>query len=271
MLWRNWGPMLSSCEVAPSDQVLESIPWCHSCRLNLAQSLPAARLTELLASIYVELGAKSRELSNLMVERIIQGQADQPLDDFLKVVQASDPSALSYHYYSGIGGLYPPDVGLSMHLIVGLGNPGLTYRGTRHNIGFLCVDLISKMWSIPVKERRAKAVLGRGVYAGREVVLAKPRTFMNNSGQGVSYLLTRFAAVVDDLLVIYDDMELPLGRLRIRRSGSDGGHKGVESIISTLRTQTFPRMRLGNRISARRTRICRLCSGPVLQARIGDR
>ena len=132
-----------------------------------------------------------------------------------------------------------------MHLIVGLGNPGLNYRGTRHNIGFLCLDLISKMWSIPVKERRPKAVLGRGVYAGQEVVLAKPRNFMNNSGQGVSYLLTRFAADVDHLLVIYDDMELPLGRLRIRRSGSDGGHKGVESIISTLRTQAFPRMRLG--------------------------
>ena len=87
--------------------------------------------------------------------------------------------------------------------------------------------------------------MGRGIYAGREVVLAKPRDFMNNSGQGVSYLLTRFAAGLDDLLVIYDDMELPLGRLRIRRSGSDGGHKGVESIISILRAQAFPRMRLG--------------------------
>ena len=130
-------------------------------------------------------------------------------------------------------------------MIVGLGNPGLKYHGTRHNVGFQCVDLMSKMWSIPIKERRAKVVLGRGFYAGQEIVLAKPRTFMNNSGQGVFYLLTRFAADVDHLLVIYDDMELPLGRLRIRRSGSDGGHKGVESIISILRTQTFPRMRLG--------------------------
>ena len=89
------GPILSSCAVAPSDLVLESIPWCNSCRLSLAQSLPAARLTGLLASIDVELGAKSRELSSLMVERIIQGQADQRLDDFLKIVQASDLSALS--------------------------------------------------------------------------------------------------------------------------------------------------------------------------------
>ena len=132
-----------------------------------------------------------------------------------------------------------------MRLIVGLGNPGLEYRCTRHNLGFRCVDLISKEWSIPVKERRAKAVLGRGIYAGREVVLAKPRTFMNNSGQGVSYLLTRFSADIDHLLVIYDDMELPLGRLRIRASGSDGGHRGVESLIYELGTQDFPRMRLG--------------------------
>ena len=127
-----------------------------------------------------------------------------------------------------------------MRLIVGLGNPGLKYRSTRHNMGFRCVDLMSKIWSIPIKERRAKAVLGRGVYAGQEIVLAKPRTFMNDSGQGVSYLLTRFAADLDHLLVIYDDMELPLGRLRIRRSGSDGGHRGAESIIASLRTRTFP-------------------------------
>ena len=132
-----------------------------------------------------------------------------------------------------------------MRLIIGLGNPGFQYRGTRHNMGFRCVDLIAKMWAIPVKERRSNAVLGRGSHLGQEVVLAKPRTFMNNSGEGVSYLLNRFAADIDHLVVIYDDMELPLGRLRIRRSGSDGGHKGVQSIISHLKSQTFPRIRLG--------------------------
>ena len=130
-------------------------------------------------------------------------------------------------------------------MIVGLGNPGLKYRNTRHNMGFRCVDLMSKEWLIPVKERRAKAVLGRGIYAGQEVVLAKPRTFMNNSGQAVSYLLTRFSADIDHLLVIYDDMELPLGRLRFRPSGSDGGHRGAESMISVIGTQAFPRLRLG--------------------------
>ena len=132
-----------------------------------------------------------------------------------------------------------------MRLIVGLGNPGLQYRSTRHNVGFQCVDLMTRRWGIPTRERRAKAVLGRGNYAGHEVVLAKPRNFMNNSGEGVSYLLTRFAAKVEDLVVIYDDMELPLGSLRIRTSGSDGGHKGVRSIIAELDTEDFPRIRLG--------------------------
>ena len=132
-----------------------------------------------------------------------------------------------------------------MRLIIGLGNPGPQYRNTRHNIGFQCVDLMARKWAISSPERRAKAVISRGQQAGKELVLAKPRTFMNNSGEGVSYLLTRFAASLDDLLIIYDDMELPLGRLRIRRSGSDGGHNGVRSIISALHTESFPRIRLG--------------------------
>jgi PTH1 family peptidyl-tRNA hydrolase len=104
---------------------------------------------------------------------------------------------------------------------------------------------MAREWSIRLTERRAKAVLGRGHRAGQEVVLAKPRTFMNNSGEGVAYLLTRFAANPSELVVIYDDMELPLGRLRIRPNGSDGGHNGVRSIIDTLQTQAFPRIRVG--------------------------
>lgn len=132
-----------------------------------------------------------------------------------------------------------------MRLIVGLGNPGFQYRSTRHNVGFECIDTMARKWGISNRERRAKVVMSRGQRAGQQLVLAKPRTFMNNSGDGVSYLLTRFAASVDDLMVIYDDMELPLGRLRIRRSGSDGGHKGVRSIITSLRTQAVPRIRLG--------------------------
>ena len=132
-----------------------------------------------------------------------------------------------------------------MKLIIGLGNPGPGYRDTRHNAGFRCVDFIANLWSVPTKERRAKVVLGAGSRVGQEVVLAKPRTFMNNSGEGVYYLLTRFGARAEDLVVIYDDMELPLGRLRIRPSGSAGGHKGVDSIIAAVRTDGFPRIRLG--------------------------
>ncbi len=146
---------------------------------------------------------------------------------------------------AGGDGHCPTDVGLDMHLIVGLGNPGAEYRDTRHNLGFRCVDLMSETWSIPIKERRAKAVLGQGSYAGQDVVLAKPRNFMNNSGECVAYLLARFTADLEQIMVVYDDMELPLGRLRIRRSGSDGGHRGVKSIISALGSPAFPRMRLG--------------------------
>lgn len=132
-----------------------------------------------------------------------------------------------------------------MRLIVGLGNPGARYAGTRHNIGFRCVDLMARRWEIPALDRRAKAVLGRGHHGGGEIILAKPRTFMNNSGEGIVYLLTRFGARPEDLVVIYDDMELPVGRLRLRLSGSDGGHKGMRSIIASLRTTNFPRLRVG--------------------------
>ncbi|MCH7605968.1 MAG: aminoacyl-tRNA hydrolase [Chloroflexi bacterium] len=132
-----------------------------------------------------------------------------------------------------------------MRLIVGLGNPGTRYRNSRHNVGFWCVDTIARDWEIPSSERRAKVVLGRGRHAGQDVVLAKPRTFMNNSGEGVEYLLTRFGARPEDLVVVYDEMALPLGTLRIRPSGSDAGHKGIRSIISTLHTQAVTRIRVG--------------------------
>ena len=112
-------------------------------------------------------------------------------------------------------------------------------------MGFRCIDAMAGSWGIPASERRAKAVLGRGRHAGLDVVLAKPRTFMNNSGEGVEYLLTRFGARPEDLVVVYDEMALPLGTLRIRPSGSDAGHKGIRSVISTLRTQAVLRIRVG--------------------------
>ena len=132
-----------------------------------------------------------------------------------------------------------------IRLIVGLGNPGARYADTRHNLGFRCVDSMARQWGIPARDRRAKAVMGRGHHAGQDIVLAKPRTFMNNSGEGIAYLLTRFGAQPENLVIIYDDMELPLGQLRLRLSGSDGGHKGMRSIIDSLKTINFPRLRVG--------------------------
>ena len=132
-----------------------------------------------------------------------------------------------------------------MRLIVGLGNPGDRYKSTRHNVGFRCIDFMAKAWNIPTKERRAKAVLGQGSHLGQDLVLAKPRTFMNNSGEGIVYLLARFGSRISELVVIYDEMELPLGRLRIRPAGSAAGHNGMRSIIDSLGTQEFTRIRLG--------------------------
>ena len=130
-------------------------------------------------------------------------------------------------------------------IIVGLGNPGPRYRDTRHNVGFACVDLLAQRWRMPLNDRRRTTALAQGYYAGRPVVLAKPRTFMNLSGTAVAYLLARFGARPADLVIIYDEMALPLGRLRLRAQGSDAGHNGIKDIIRTARTVQFPRLRIG--------------------------
>ncbi len=132
-----------------------------------------------------------------------------------------------------------------MLLVVGLGNPGTRYTSTRHNVGFRFIDLLAKKAEIRLNDRRAKAVLGQGRIAGHEVVLAKPRTFMNNSGEGVEYLLARFGGRPAELLVVYDEMALPTGRIRLRASGSHAGHNGIRSIISAVQTDAFPRLRIG--------------------------
>ena len=132
-----------------------------------------------------------------------------------------------------------------MLVVVGLGNPGTRYSSTRHNVGFRFIDLMAKKSEIRLNDRRAKAVLGQGRIAGHEVVLAKPRTFMNNSGEGVEYLLARFGGRPSELLVVYDEMALPTGRIRLRASGSHAGHNGIRSIISAVQTDGFPRLRIG--------------------------
>lgn len=132
-----------------------------------------------------------------------------------------------------------------MKIIIGLGNPGKAYANNRHNVGFQCLDYFALLHHIPVKERKRRVRLGMGQVAGIPVVLAKPRTFMNMSGEAVGWLVRQFGVTLDDLLVIYDDLDLPLGKIRIRRRGGSAGHKGVESIITSLGSQDFPRIRVG--------------------------
>ena len=134
---------------------------------------------------------------------------------------------------------------LELWIVVGLGNPGTRYRSSRHNVGFRIVDRLAKTSKITVSQRRAKAVLGEGEVDGRRVVLAKPRTYMNHSGEAVKYLLDRFHATPRQLLIVYDEMDLPLGRIRVRPSGSAAGHNGLKSIIGSVSTQAFPRLRVG--------------------------
>ena len=135
--------------------------------------------------------------------------------------------------------------GKPVRIIVGLGNPGRKYDGNRHNVGFRCIDLLAKRLDIPVSDRRAKAVLGQGNHGEHKVVLAKPRTFMNHSGDAVQYLLARFGGGPRDLIVVYDEMALPTGRIRVRRGGSDAGHNGMTSIIQAVHTTDIPRVRIG--------------------------
>ena len=130
-------------------------------------------------------------------------------------------------------------------IIVGLGNPGPRYAATRHNVGWRALDLLAAQMGVAVNERRPKAVLGVGYFAGARVVLAKPRTYMNHSGEAVQYLLARFGGGAAGLLVIYDEMALPAGRIRLRAAGSDAGHNGIRSIIGAVGGTGFPRLRIG--------------------------
>jgi PTH1 family peptidyl-tRNA hydrolase len=132
-----------------------------------------------------------------------------------------------------------------MKLIVGLGNPGRHYVNNRHNVGFKCVDLFAREHGISLNQRRARSKLGTGEVANTRIVVAKPQTFMNLSGEAVSALVRRYKLSSQDILVIYDDLDLPLGKIRIREKGSSGGHNGLKSIISHLGTQDFPRIRVG--------------------------
>ncbi len=131
------------------------------------------------------------------------------------------------------------------YLIVGLGNPGREYANTRHNIGFRCVNALARTYGLDFDKKQAKARLASGTIEGRAVLLARPQTYMNLSGDAVSALASFYKIPPEHVLVIYDDLDLPLGTLRLRKSGGSGGHKGIQSIIQRLGTQDFPRLRFG--------------------------
>jgi PTH1 family peptidyl-tRNA hydrolase len=131
-----------------------------------------------------------------------------------------------------------------MKLVVGLGNPGARYRHTRHNLGFMVIDALAERWGIGVGGRRHEAELGTGDVQGTRVVLAKPQTFMNASGESIAKLRRLYRLEPSEILAVYDDLDLPLGRVRLRGAGGAGGHNGVASLISVL-GKGFPRLRLG--------------------------
>jgi PTH1 family peptidyl-tRNA hydrolase len=132
-----------------------------------------------------------------------------------------------------------------LKLIIGLGNPGSIYAGNRHNIGFRCINHLARLHSISMKGHQCQSQVGSGKIAGVEVLLAKPKTFVNLSGEAVGRLMRKYKIQVNDLIVICDDLDLPLGRLRLRPGGSAGGHKGINSIISALGSKDFCRIKVG--------------------------
>jgi len=132
-----------------------------------------------------------------------------------------------------------------MRLIVGLGNPDPEYQWTPHNLGFMAVDELANRAAIRVERPEGKALVGRGKLAGEEILLAKPQTYMNLSGISVRELLAKYELDITDLLVMWDEVQLPLGTIRIHPDGSAGSHNGAQSVINALGTQEFARLRLG--------------------------
>jgi len=132
-----------------------------------------------------------------------------------------------------------------MKLIVGFGNPGAAYTRNRHNIGFMCLNRFARKHGIRFTRKQGQARIGEGEINGIKLVLARPQTMMNLSGQSVSRLVKRYNIVPEDLIIIHDDLDLPLGKVRIRQGGRPGGHKGIESTIACLGTGNFIRVRVG--------------------------
>lgn len=130
-------------------------------------------------------------------------------------------------------------------LIIGLGNPGKQYEKTRHNLGFMVIDVLAERTSAQVKREECRALVGNAIIEGEKVELVKPQTFMNLSGEAVACLLKKDSRSIEKMIVVVDDLALPLGKIRIRPKGSAGGHNGLKSIIECLGTENFVRLRIG--------------------------
>ena len=132
-----------------------------------------------------------------------------------------------------------------MYIIAGLGNPTKTYEGTRHNIGFDMIDAIADKYNVTVTTKKHKALTGKGMVDGVPVILAKPQTYMNLSGESIREIADFYKIPSENIIIIYDDISLEVGQLRIRKKGSAGGHNGIKNIIAHLGTQEFPRIKVG--------------------------
>lgn len=132
-----------------------------------------------------------------------------------------------------------------MYIIAGLGNPGKEYEGTRHNVGFMVIDALSKKLGIEVSRLKFKSLMGEGHFKGEKVILLKPQTFMNLSGEALYDAVNFYKIPLENVIVVYDDKDLAVGKIRIRRKGSSGGHNGMNSIIYLLNSEDFPRVRIG--------------------------
>ncbi len=132
-----------------------------------------------------------------------------------------------------------------MKLVVGLGNPGETYEGTRHNLGFMVLDRLAARYGTFVDTKKKKSMIGRFRIGKERVMLLKPQTFVNLSGEAVLYMASFLRIMPENIVVVCDDVNLPLGKIRIRKYGSSGGHNGVKSLIQFLRSDNFPRVRIG--------------------------
>lgn len=132
-----------------------------------------------------------------------------------------------------------------MYIIAGLGNPEPKYNKTRHNIGFRVLDALAERYSIDVSERKHKGLLGKGIIAGEKVILIKPQTYMNLSGECIRAAADYYKTAPEKIIVLFDDISLDVGKLRVRKKGSAGGHNGIKSIIAHLGTEGFPRLKFG--------------------------